>query len=392
MAGQQDIFYAILDNIDFILWAVDTNGTVTLSEGKALRSVGLRPGQVVGQNAFELYRDTPRVNEHIKRALDGEDFVDILVIGDATVETRYAPLRDKSKNVIGAVGMTFDITERIRIQEERDRQADALRAQTELLDLAHDAIIVLDDHDLVTYWNRGAERVYGYTRDEAMGKNPRDLLKTTFPTDIEEIERIFMDIGHWEGELLHKRRDGTEVLVHSRWVLKRGQNGSPDVTLEINSDITARKKADAEEAHARRQEEVIRAQALAIAELSTPLIPITDEILVMPLVGVMDSNRAKQVMENLLDGISLSRGHFAIIDITGVPVVDTQVANALIRAAHAARLLGAEVILTGISPHVAQTLVTIDTDLSAITTRGTLQSGISYALERQRKSRGVARL
>jgi rsbT co-antagonist protein RsbR len=97
----------------------------------------------------------------------------------------------------------------------------------------------------------------------------------------------------------------------------------------------------------------------------------------------MDSNRAKQVMESLLHGLSTSRGQFAILDITGVSVVDTQVANALIRAAHAARLLGAEVILTGIRPEVAQTLVSLDTDISGVTTRSTLQSGIAFALGRR---------
>jgi rsbT co-antagonist protein RsbR len=164
-------------------------------------------------------------------------------------------------------------------------------------------------------------------------------------------------------------------------VLRRDAAGaSPTSVLQIDTDITARKQAEA--AEARRQQEIINAQALAIEELSTPLIPITDDILVMPLIGMMDSVRAKQVMHNLLDGLAASRGKFAILDITGVPVVDTAVANAILQAAHAARLLGAEVILTGIRPEVAQTLVHIDADLKNITTRGTLQSGIQHALGR----------
>jgi rsbT co-antagonist protein RsbR len=88
-------------------------------------------------------------------------------------------------------------------------------------------------------------------------------------------------------------------------------------------------------------------------------------------------------MQNLLAGLASSRGKFAILDITGVPVVDTAVANALLRAAHAARLLGTEVILTGIRPEVAQTLVHIEANLSNLITRGTLQSGIAYALGRR---------
>jgi rsbT co-antagonist protein RsbR len=145
-------------------------------------------------------------------------------------------------------------------------------------------------------------------------------------------------------------------------------------------DITERKRMD----HAVRsqQDEMIRAQAAALAELSTPLIPISKDIVVMPLIGLLDSQRAQQVMSTLLTGISETGAEVAILDITGVSVVDTQVANGLIRAARAASLLGAEVVLTGIRPDVARTLVGLGADLQDIATRGTLQSGIAYAMTR----------
>jgi rsbT co-antagonist protein RsbR len=101
--------------------------------------------------------------------------------------------------------------------------------------------------------------------------------------------------------------------------------------------------------------------------------------MVMPLVGAVDSQRAQQVLSALLEGIAGSRARVAILDITGVAVVDTQVANALIRAAQAVKLLGAQVVLTGIRPEVAQTLVGLGADLSGIITRSSLQSGIAYA-------------
>lgn len=130
------------------------------------------------------------------------------------------------------------------------------------------------------------------------------------------------------------------------------------------------------------QGEVIAAQQAALRELSTPLIPVAAGVLVMPLVGAIDSRRAQQILEGLLTGIGEQKARAAIIDITGVKVVDTQVAGALLQAAQAARLLGAELILTGISPEVAQTLVQIGADLSGLATRGSLQSGIAYALGR----------
>jgi rsbT co-antagonist protein RsbR len=101
--------------------------------------------------------------------------------------------------------------------------------------------------------------------------------------------------------------------------------------------------------------------------------------MVMPLIGAIDSRRAQQVLETLLEGISSTRAAIAILDITGVPVVDTQVANTLLRAAHTARLLGTQVILTGIRPEVAQTLVGLGADLSSIITYASLQRGIAYA-------------
>jgi rsbT co-antagonist protein RsbR len=147
-------------------------------------------------------------------------------------------------------------------------------------------------------------------------------------------------------------------------------------------DITQRKRAEESLRQAVVQEDTIRAQQAMLAELSTPLIPLSEHVVVMPLIGAVDSTRAQQVLETLLQGIASSGAQVAILDITGVPLVDTQVANALIHAAQAVKLLGAQVVLTGIRPEVAQTLVGLGTDLSGIVTRSNLQSGIAYATGR----------
>ena len=140
-----------------------------------------------------------------------------------------------------------------------------------------------------------------------------------------------------------------------------------------------------EQERAALQEQSIAAQQATLNELSTPIIPLTDDVVVMPLIGAIDSNRAQQIIEALLTGVAASRATTAILDITGVQVVDTQVANALLRAAQAVKLLGARVILTGIRPEIAQTLVGLGLDMSGITTRATLQSGIAFALVDQTK-------
>ncbi|HWQ71389.1 MAG TPA: STAS domain-containing protein [Desulfitobacteriaceae bacterium] len=128
------------------------------------------------------------------------------------------------------------------------------------------------------------------------------------------------------------------------------------------------------------RETMIKQQAKAIDELSTPVIQLWDGILALPLIGTIDSARAKQVMENLLNEIVKTKSSQVVIDITGVPIVDTGVASRLMRTVEAARLLGTECILTGISPVIAQTLVTVGINLGSIQTRATLKNGLESAL------------
>ncbi|HEY0136770.1 MAG TPA: PAS domain S-box protein, partial [Nannocystis sp.] len=317
----KDVVRAVFNQLDLMAWAIDTGGQILFSEGAALKNIGVEPGGTVGYNIFELYGSSENVGD-IRRGLAGHSHSALTRIDGRTLETRYEPMRDEADAITGMVGITRDITEQVNARDTLDRQTLAMREQAELLDLAHDAIRVRRLDGTITYWNQGAERVFGHKRDDAIGKHVHALLRTEPVTgDLAAVERQLLTNGFWEGELTQRRSDGQEVLVASRWVLKRGATGERDAVLEIDTDITARRRA--EEAEARRQQEIIRAQAQAIEELSTPLIPIADEILVMPLIGMMDAIRAQQVMHSLLTGLAASRGKFAILDITGVPVVDT---------------------------------------------------------------------
>ncbi|HEX7313085.1 MAG TPA: response regulator [Pyrinomonadaceae bacterium] len=146
---------------------------------------------------------------------------------------------------------------------------------------------------------------------------------------------------------------------------------------ELEEQSAERLRADQERAVL--QQEVIRMQAAMLEELSTPLIPLSDGVVIMPLVGTIDAKRAEQVLAVVSQGVVARRARIAIIDITGVPTVDTHVASVLIRAAQAVRLLGAEVVLTGIRSRVARSLVELGVDLGGLKTRSNLQAGITYA-------------
>ncbi len=152
------------------------------------------------------------------------------------------------------------------------------------------------------------------------------------------------------------------------------------LSLLANQAATALENAGLMAQLQRQSRKIIDAQSQALRELSTPIVPVSDEIIAMPLTGSIDTARAQQIMEALLTAISHYQAEVVIIDITGVPVVDTGVANHLLQTAQAARLLGARVVLTGIAPEVAQTIVSLEVDLSSLVTRSDLQSGIEYAL------------
>jgi len=127
------------------------------------------------------------------------------------------------------------------------------------------------------------------------------------------------------------------------------------------------------------RERVIRQQQDAIRELSTPVLPVRERLLILPIIGVLDNERARQLTEQLLVGIRTHRAKVVVIDITGAPEVDESVANHLVQTVDASRLMGASVIITGLSPEIAQTLVTIGVDLSKMNTIGDLQGGLEEA-------------
>jgi anti-anti-sigma regulatory factor len=145
-----------------------------------------------------------------------------------------------------------------------------------------------------------------------------------------------------------------------------------EMNIERDKQLAALEQANANQA---RLLETVR-------ELSTPVIPVHDGVLVLPLVGMIDTTRSAQVMEALLNAIQKERAQVVIIDITGVPTVDTGVANHLMRSTRAASLLGAMCVLVGVAPAVAQTLVQLGIDFGELVTRSDLQAGIAYALDR----------
>ena len=155
------------------------------------------------------------------------------------VEISLNPLLLDSK--LHALASIRDMSAQRAAERERIRQAQQIRLQADLINLAHDAIFVRDPVGRVLSWNKGAEELYGWMEQEALGRVTPSLLKTRFPGDLADVDAHLERDGQWEGELVHTRRDGSVVTVESRQVLVRDDEGQPTAILEINRDITRRR-------------------------------------------------------------------------------------------------------------------------------------------------------
>jgi len=250
------------------------------------------------------------------------------------------------------------------------------------LDAVSDMVLCKGPQAHIVYANKAFREFYGMTQEQIQGLIDAPFAEPDYTQQyVKDDMRVFTT-----GQTLTipeepvVRHDGEVHLFHTVKSACRDTSGTVVRTVGVSWDITERKQWEDAIRQAIQQEELIQHQAAVLEELSSPLIPISDDVAIMPLIGTVDSTRAHKVLETLLTGVAAMRARNVILDITGVTVVDTQVANVFIQAAQSVGLLGARMILTGIRPEVAQTIVGLGVNLSTITTRGTLRDGIIYAL------------
>jgi len=235
------------------------------------------------------------------------------------------------------------------------------------------AIVMLDPTGHVATWNAGAERFKGYRAEEIIGKHfscfyPAEAVQRGLPD--QELKTAAKD-GRFEDEGFRVRKDGKQFWANVIISALRDKDGTLRGFSKVTRDLTERKQA----------EERIKQQSREITELSTPVMQVWQGVVVAPLIGSLDSNRTQQFMERLLGRIVETNSPVALVDIMGVPTIDTQTAQHLIETISAVRLLGAQVVLTGVRPAIAQTLVHLGIDLSGIMTRSSLAAGLQVALD-----------
>lgn len=262
--------------------------------------------------------------------------------------------------------------------QDREGERKTLTAAPEMLQLLVDnikeyAIIMLDSGGNVLTWNSAATRLKGYRADEIIGKyfsvfyTPEDIAAGKCERELEAAARE----GRFEDESWRVRKDGSRFWASVVITALRDDKGDLKGFGKITRDLTERKQA----------EEQLKKQSRDILEMATvPVVQVWEGILLAPLIGMLDSARTQQLMERLLKRITETSAPVALLDITGVPTIDTQTAQHLIETIKAVRYIGAEVVLTGVRPAIAQTLVHLGVDLSNVTTRSSLTAGLRVAL------------
>ncbi|MGO9955778.1 MAG: PAS domain S-box protein [Solirubrobacteraceae bacterium] len=254
--------------------------------------------------------DLPRVQSAYANMLSGGQGFELdyrLLTGDRGTRTVHAIARPDPERPGSYRGTLQDVTERTRTEEE-------LQLRSELLDLAHDAVIVRDPAESrVTLWNREAQAIYGYSRAEAVGQITHELLATVFPESRQAVDDALEREGQWVGELRHTCKDGTLIVVSSRQALQRDADGRPRAIIELNSDITKRKRAEEELAHIaallKRTEEISKTGGWEY-DLTTGELTWTDEV--YRIYGVQRTSDPTEVTQAI-----------AAYDPESAPIMDT---------------------------------------------------------------------
>jgi PAS domain S-box-containing protein len=254
-------FRTVIANAPVVIFALDAQGVFTLSEGKGLAALGLQPGEVVGRNALEFYRDAPEVCAHLRRALAGEEHTARLTVSGQVFETFFNPVRDASGQVSGVIGVALDVT-------ERERAAEAIRDSEQryrtLIETASDAIFIADaDSGVILDCNRQAENLLGLPTDKVVGLHQSQLHPPEQGDRYKEMFRRHLQPGDLVQEAVVCRADGQRVPVDitaSRVVL-----GGRPVLVGIFRDASERHRAQA----------TLRLQSAALASADNGIV-ITD--------------------------------------------------------------------------------------------------------------------
>jgi rsbT co-antagonist protein RsbR len=379
--GSDEHFRLLVESVsDYAIVILDAKGIVTTWNKGAERIKGFQAEEIIGRHfscfypqekiqagsperELEVAAQNGRIEDEGWRVRkDGSQFWANIVV---------TALRDKAGKLIGFGKVTRDLTERKQAEELQQRQIQL----SGIIGSAMDAIITLDADQRIVLFNTAAEQMFGVPAAQALGSPVERFMPERFRSTHGDHIRRFSQSNVTKrsmgalGEIFGLRANGEEFPIEAS-ISQVEAAGSKYYTV-ILRDITERKQAEA----------TIARQAQEIIEVSTPVVQVWEGVIAAPLIGTLDSQRTEQFMERLLERIVETNSPVALVDITGVPTLDTQTAQHLVETVIAVRMLGAQVVLTGVRPALAQTLVHLGVDLSNVVTRSSLSAGLRVAFD-----------
>jgi PAS domain S-box-containing protein len=327
---------AIVDSSDDAIISKGLDGVITSWNNSAERLFGYTAEEAIGQTVAALLipddrqEEEPDILARLRKGERVDHFETVRKRKDGSlvdISLTISPVKDEHGRIIGASKIARDISLRKRFEQ-------SLVEQAHLLDLTGDAILVRDGRDRILHWNRAAEEMYGFTREEALGKVSHVLLRTEFPEPLPAILEILLRDGRWSGELRHACRGGSRIVTLSRWVAERNEKGEVIRILESNNDITERVRVQEE---VRRANQDLEQFAFSAShDLQEPLrtIKIYSELLVERL-GAMVEGESAEFLDFLRGAATrmelLVRDLLAYTQVTriGAPLEDVDTSQAL---------------------------------------------------------------
>jgi PAS domain S-box-containing protein len=295
---------AIVEFSEDAIIGKDLNSHINSWNKGAEKIFGYTASEMVGTSIMRLipadrHDEENHILDTIKRGQSVEHFETVRRNRDGRlihVSVAASPIKDSTGKIIGVSKSARDITERKRAEEQ-------IKEQAEFLDKARDAIIVRDLRGKILFWSKGAERMYGWERREALGRNIGELLYAE-PKKFEEINALTIGQGGWQGELLHVAKDRSEIIIEARWTLILDKEGRPKSILAINSDITEKKKIEAQFMRAQRMESIGTLAGGIAHDLNNILAPMMMSIEILK--SISDNPQAMKILETI--EVSAKRG------------------------------------------------------------------------------------
>jgi methyl-accepting chemotaxis protein len=360
--------YQALDRVQALV-EFDLDGMVISANDNFLNLFGYELDEIVGKHHRMFcdpgYAASDEYAEFWKKLGRGEfhaaEFKRLAKGGrEIWLRASYNPVFDKDGKPIRVVKFATDVTaSKLQIAEYEGKVRAIDRAQ---------AVIEFELDGTVITANENFLRIFGYTLDEIVGKHHRMFCDPGY-AESQEYARFWQKLGRGEydaDEFKRITKDGAEVWLQASYNPIFDMEGRPLKVVKFAADITTE----------------VQKRSLALLEMSTPVTKIWDGVLFAPIVGIVDSKRAVDIMNKALSSIDETRANRLLLDISGVAIVDTAVANHLIKIAKAAVLMGCKTIISGISPAIAQTIAELGIDLGAIQTTSTIESALRDSITR----------